>query len=53
MRQIAMLLLPPVRHSSRGYGDDRRGQLLPVQLRRPEQDARLGGDRSRLRDLPR
>lgn len=50
--QIAMLLLPSVRHSSRGHGD-RRGQLLPVQLRRPEQNARLGGDRSRLCDLPR
>lgn len=42
-----------MRRPSRGRGDDRRGQLLPVQLRRPEQDARFRGDRGHLRDLSR
>lgn len=46
-----LLLLLPMWRSSRGRGDDRRGQLLPMQLRRPEQNARPGRDRGRLRDL--
>lgn len=47
------LLLLSMRCPSRGRSDDHRGQLLPVQLRRPEQNAPLGGDRGRLRDLSR
>lgn len=45
------MLLPPLRRP-RGRDDDCLGQLLPVQLRRPQWDARLGRDRGRVRDIP-